>query len=82
MRKIYLIDCPGVVYPSDDTETDIVLKGVVRVENLKDASDHISEVLHRVKKKYIQKTYQIDDWESAEEFLETLCRKSGRLLKV
>ncbi|XP_012560955.2 uncharacterized protein LOC100211559 isoform X1 [Hydra vulgaris] len=81
MRRIYLIDCPGVVYPSDDSETDIVLKGVVRVENLKDASDHISEVLHRVKKKYIQKTYQIDEWESAEGFLEALCRKSGRLLK-
>lgn len=29
MRRIFLIDCPGVVYPSGDTETDIVLKGVV-----------------------------------------------------
>ncbi|KAH0631053.1 hypothetical protein JD844_005134 [Phrynosoma platyrhinos] len=28
MRRIFLIDCPGVVYPSGDTETDIVLKGV------------------------------------------------------
>lgn len=30
MRRLFLIDCPGVVYPSDDSETDIVLKGVVR----------------------------------------------------
>ena len=29
MRRIYLIDCPGVVYPSGDSETDIILKGVV-----------------------------------------------------
>ncbi len=29
MRKIYLIDCPGVVHPSGDTETEIILKGVV-----------------------------------------------------
>ena len=29
MKRIYLIDCPGVVYASDDSETDIVLKGVV-----------------------------------------------------
>lgn len=29
MRRIYLIDCPGVVYPTGDTETEIVLKGVV-----------------------------------------------------
>jgi nuclear GTP-binding protein len=30
MRRIFLIDCPGVVYDTGDTETDIVLKGVVR----------------------------------------------------
>lgn len=29
MKRIFLIDCPGVVYPSGDSETDIVLKGVV-----------------------------------------------------
>lgn len=34
MRRIFLIDCPGVVYPSDDSETDIVLKGVVRWSRL------------------------------------------------
>ena len=31
MRRIYLIDCPGVVYPTGDSDTDIVLKGVVSV---------------------------------------------------
>lgn len=35
MKKIFLIDCPGVVYnKTEDTDTDAVLKGVVRVENL------------------------------------------------
>ena len=30
MKRIYLIDCPGVVYPSGETQTEIVLKSVVR----------------------------------------------------
>lgn len=35
MKKIFLIDCPGVVYHrTGDTDTQAVLKGVVRVENL------------------------------------------------
>ncbi|KAK5275353.1 GTPase required for pre-60S ribosomal subunit nuclear export and maturation, partial [Exophiala xenobiotica] len=35
MRRIYLIDCPGVVPPSQgDTEEEILLRGVVRVENV------------------------------------------------
>jgi len=29
MKRIFLIDCPGVVYPVGDSETDTVLKGVV-----------------------------------------------------
>jgi len=32
MRRIFLIDCPGVVYPTGETETETILKGVVRVE--------------------------------------------------
>ena len=35
MKRIFLIDCPGVVYnKTSDSQTDAVLKGVVRVENL------------------------------------------------
>ena len=29
MKKIYLVDCPGVVYPTGSTPTECVLKGVV-----------------------------------------------------
>ena len=35
MKRIFLIDCPGVVHAGQaDADTDLVLKGVVRVENL------------------------------------------------
>uniref|UniRef100_A0A131XAQ4 Nucleolar GTP-binding protein 2 n=1 Tax=Hyalomma excavatum TaxID=257692 RepID=A0A131XAQ4_9ACAR len=81
MRKIYLIDCPGVVYPTGDTDTDIVLKGVVRVENVEDPQDHIPAVLDRVRPEYIVKTYKIDSWDSPEDFLEKMGRRTGKLLK-
>ncbi|XP_035751397.1 nucleolar GTP-binding protein 2 [Egretta garzetta] len=81
MRRIFLIDCPGVVYPSGDTETDIVLKGVVQVEKIKSPEDHISAVLERAKPEYIRKTYKIDSWNDTEEFLEKLASRTGKLLK-
>lgn len=81
MRRIFLIDCPGVVYPSEDSETDIVLKGVVQVEKIKNPEDHISAVLERAKPEYISKTYKIDAWENAEDFLEKLAFRTGKLLK-
>ncbi|KAM9213291.1 nucleolar GTP-binding protein 2 isoform 2-T2 [Leptosomus discolor] len=81
MRRIFLIDCPGVVYPSGDTETDIVLKGVVQVEKIKSPEDHISAVLERAKPEYMRRTYKIDSWEDTEDFLEKLASRTGKLLK-
>uniref|UniRef100_A0A8C3H1M1 Nucleolar GTP-binding protein 2 n=1 Tax=Corvus moneduloides TaxID=1196302 RepID=A0A8C3H1M1_CORMO len=81
MRRIFLIDCPGVVYPSGDSETDIVLKGVVQVEKIKSPEDHIGAVLERAKAEYIKKTYKIDSWTDTEDFLEKLAARTGKLLK-
>lgn len=54
MKRIFCIDCPGVVYNKNtDSESDLVLKGVVRVENLEDASAHVGPVLARVKPEYL-----------------------------
>lgn len=80
MRRVFLIDCPGVVYPTGETETDIILKGVVHVERVENLEEHIPEVLERIKHEYIQRTYGIDSWDDAEDFLEQLARKSGKLL--
>uniref|UniRef100_A0A8C5B8V6 Nucleolar GTP-binding protein 2 n=1 Tax=Gadus morhua TaxID=8049 RepID=A0A8C5B8V6_GADMO len=81
MRRIFLIDCPGVVYPSEDSESDIVLKGVVQVEKIKHPEEHIPAVLERAKPEYIQKTYRIPTWSSPEDFLEKLAFRTGKLHK-
>ncbi|KAL4191723.1 hypothetical protein AMTRI_Chr07g82020 [Amborella trichopoda] len=81
-KRIFLIDCPGVVYQNKDTETDIILKGVVRVANLEDASEHIGEVLKRVRKDHLQRAYKLEDWVDENDFLVQLCKQSGKLLKV
>ncbi|KAF9908402.1 GTPase required for pre-60S ribosomal subunit nuclear export and maturation [Linnemannia zychae] len=82
MKRIYLIDCPGVVHPSTtDTETDIVLKGVVRVENIKQPDDYIPALLERVRPEYIQRTYELDHWEDSVDFLTQLAKRTGKLIK-
>ncbi|KAF8913176.1 NUC091 domain-containing protein [Gymnopilus junonius] len=89
-KRIYLIDCPGVVPASaHDSQSSTVLKGVVRVEALATPSEHIPALMARVKPIYLSRTYDIplpnkDDptqcWEP-EDFLDQLARKKGRLLK-
>eukprot|EP00727_Mastigamoeba_balamuthi_P013214 m51a1_g8515 putative nucleolar gtp-binding protein 2 (703) ;mRNA; r:86978-89558 len=81
MKRIFLIDCPGVVYPVGDTEDQTVLKGVVRVEAIQDAETHIPAVLARVKREYMQRTYGVEDWTDHMDFLMKLAVRKGRLLK-
>ena len=45
MKRIYLIDCPGVVYPVGDTESEIVLKGVVSDKSDSSDSSDNSDVM-------------------------------------
>ncbi|KAF3442523.1 hypothetical protein FNV43_RR16439 [Rhamnella rubrinervis] len=80
-KRIFLIDCPGVVYQNSDSETDVVLKGVVRVTNLEDAAEHIGEVLKRVKKEHLERAYKIKDWVDENDFLVQLCKQTGKLLR-
>jgi nuclear GTP-binding protein len=82
MRKIYLIDCPGIV-PAVGGETDEekVLRGVVRVELVETPDDYIPAVLERVKTKYVERTYRLRNWTSPTDFLEKLAKRTGKLLK-
>ncbi|KPI35354.1 Nucleolar GTP-binding protein 2 [Cyphellophora attinorum] len=85
MKRIYLIDCPGVVPPGQgDTEQDILLRGVVRVENVEHPAQYVEAVLRRTQTKHIERTYDLKHSEYNDdpiEFLSILARKGGRLLK-
>jgi len=81
-KRIYLIDCPGVVYGAEnDTDTDTVLKGVVRAERLDDPTIYIQGLLDKTRKQDISKIYGVDEWADSEDFLTQLAMKTGRLLK-
>ena len=82
MKRIYLIDCPGIVPPSNnDSPEDILLRGVVRVENVENPEQYIPAVLKKVKPQHVERTYEIKDFSNATQFLELLARKGGRLIK-
>lgn len=86
-RNLYLIDCPGVVVNSaGDTETDSVLKGVVRSERLDNPEEFVDAILRNVKREYIAAQYGVPikgkgSWENSQDLLEKIAIKNGRLLK-
>jgi len=85
-KRISLIDCPGVVVDTaGDTETDLVLKGVVRAERLETPEDFIQAIVDKVKREHIAGQYKFTKehakWTTVPELLETIATNAGRLLK-
>ncbi|KAJ8142873.1 hypothetical protein OXX80_007493 [Metschnikowia pulcherrima] len=93
MKRIFLIDCPGIVPPSNrDTESQILFRGVVRVEHVTNPEQYIPDMLEKCERKHLERTYEIKGWSKYEEnpelleqasteFIELIARKHGRLLK-
>lgn len=93
MKRIFLIDCPGIVPPSlKDSESDILFRGVVRVEHVSNPEQYIPDMLTKCERKHLERTYEIKGWANFEEdpklleiastqFIELIARKHGRLLK-
>ena len=82
MKRIYLIDCPGVVPPSqNDTDSDLLLRGVVRVENVENPAQYVNAALGMCERRHIERTYGVTGWKGSEEFLERMAEKSGKLMK-
>ena len=72
----------GVVPPSQgDTDSDLLLRGVVRVENVENPAQYAHAALNKCERRHVERTYGIIGWTDADEFLEKLAEKSGRLLK-
>lgn len=81
-KRIYLIDCPGVVYSSEnDSQTDIVLKGVIRAERIKDPDYFIDAIMERVDKKVLQEIYRLGKFGDSEDFLTKLAIRTGKMRK-
>ena len=83
IKRIYLIDAPGIVPPNQhDTQEDILLRGVVRVENVSNPEQYIPAVLKKCKQHHLERSYELKGWQDHIQFLELLARKGGRLLKA
>jgi nuclear GTP-binding protein len=68
-KRIYLIDCPGIVYDQGESETDKVLKSVVRAERIPDPETYIDAILQKTERKHIYDVYGVREWIDYEDFL-------------
>lgn len=80
-KKIYLIDCPGHVYPEDITDAERVLRSVTRTERIDEPEHYIQYIVDRVRPQYLTKTYGIEKFDGPDDLLDKIAKRHGRLMK-
>ena len=80
-KRIYLIDCPGVVYEEGQSEMDRVLKNVVRAEKIEEPMIFIQGIIDRTNHEVLKKIYKIESWIDTEDFVKQCAKKYGKLVK-
>jgi nuclear GTP-binding protein len=88
-RGMRIIDSPGVVFDEDDYDDgkgskkgSVLLRNVVKVEDVEDPTAVVEEILVRTPRATLQKIYNLPEFGSTLEFLTMLALSGGRLLKV
>ncbi|OCH85868.1 P-loop containing nucleoside triphosphate hydrolase protein [Obba rivulosa] len=87
-RGLRIIDSPGVVFDDADFDdgkskerTNVLLRNVVKVEDIEDPIAIVEEIINRTDHATLQKIYSLPQINSVVEFLTMLALTTGRLLK-
>ncbi|KAH6905307.1 P-loop containing nucleoside triphosphate hydrolase protein [Coprinopsis sp. MPI-PUGE-AT-0042] len=85
-RGLKVIDSPGVVFDDDDHDDgkgskkgSILLRNVVKVEDVEDPIAVVEEILLRTPRETLQKIYSLPEFGTTLEFLTMLALSSGHL---
>lgn len=79
-KRIYLIDCPGVVY-EEGSQNDRVLRSVVRAEKIEEPIEFVNGILERADPNVLKRIYKIGSWKDTEDFVTQCARNYGKLIK-
>ncbi|XP_047146481.1 guanine nucleotide-binding protein-like 3 homolog isoform X2 [Hydra vulgaris] len=80
-KYVKLLDCPGVVMGSSSTDMQVILRNVVKVEQILDPIKPVEAILSRCEKTMIMQKYCVADYSDAHEFLVLFAKRLGKLKK-
>ena len=78
--KVSIIDSPGVIISAED-ETTLLLRNVLKVEDVLDPVKAVDVIVKRVEKDDLLKLYRIQDFVTVSEFLQSVAKVKGKFKK-
>ncbi|KAK2168329.1 hypothetical protein LSH36_18g11063 [Paralvinella palmiformis] len=80
-KHVMLLDSPGIVMATGQTDAATILRNCVRVENIDDPVPTVNAILRRCTKHKLMMQYGLPDFSDVNEFLALLAKKMGKLRK-
>lgn len=80
-RHIKLLDCPGIVWGTAQSDNDIVLRNCVKVERIVDATEPVEAIIKRCRPEQLLQLYEIPAFSDVTGFLIGVANKRGKLGK-
>ncbi|XP_054751106.2 uncharacterized protein LOC129256912 [Lytechinus pictus] len=80
-KNIKLLDCPGVVMATGNSEAAMVLRNCVKLETVSDPVVPVEAILKRCTKQSLMLHYNIPNFSNVNDFLSLLARRYGKLKK-
>lgn len=79
-KNIKLIDCPGIIFTSDMSESDAALRNCLNLNQLTDFTLPVQAILARCSKENLQTIYSIPVFKDVLDFLRLVSMKRGKML--
>jgi nuclear GTP-binding protein len=82
-KNIKLLDSPGVIFFDDpnSTESSLALRNSLKLERLEDPVGVVHEMIKKVPKAQLLSVFQLDSFNSADEFVLKIAAQKGKLKK-
>ncbi|KAF7693298.1 guanine nucleotide-binding protein-like 3-like protein [Silurus meridionalis] len=80
-KHIKILDCPGIVMNSSNSDAAVILRNCVKIEQLVDPVPAVETILRRCSKKQIMEHFNVPDFHTTLDFLALLAHRQGKLRK-
>eukprot|EP01126_Amoeba_proteus_P013170 TRINITY_DN1552_c0_g3_i2.p1 TRINITY_DN1552_c0_g3~~TRINITY_DN1552_c0_g3_i2.p1 ORF type:complete len:441 (-),score=87.03 TRINITY_DN1552_c0_g3_i2:10-1332(-) len=81
-KNIKLIDCPGIIFSGDMSETDAALRNCLDLDRMDDFVLPIQAICNRCTREQLSELYSIGKYTEVMDFLYLVALKRGKLLPV
>jgi len=78
-KNITLIDCPGIIFSTDLSESDAALRNCLNLDQLSDFTLPVQAILNRCSLAHIAQIYKIPNFNDIHEFLRNVAVKRGKI---